>query len=123
MSYRGPQSSRIAAGQADIFTHAGQTATWRAYVSASAGVPVAGMGSAARFVERTVTALFGAVSQAEVSVPAGQIAAGDIYCVMREQVGRNDELRWRGVLYRVESDPAPARIAGTWAAILKRRTP
>lgn len=121
MSYRAPNSARIAAQQlATHFQHAGHTATWKHYISASAGVAAAGMGSAPRYREQTITALFGTVNQPEQPTPAGLFAAADIYAVTRERVGRSDELVWRGVPYRVESDPAPGRLAGTWISTLKR---
>lgn len=121
MSYRAPNSARIAAQQLGThFQHAGHTATWKQYISASAGVAAAGMGSAPRYREQTITALFGAINQPEQSTPAGLFAAADIYAVTRERVGRSDELVWRGVPYRVESDPAPGRLAGTWISTLKR---
>lgn len=132
MAYRGPDPTRIAGQQADaIFLHAGQTAIWRQYVSASAGnanALAAGIGSAPAYREQTVTALFGAVQstqgfqQPERATPAGMLAAGEILATVRERPGRQDELVWNGVIYRVESDAVPARIAGTWTVTLKRGT-
>jgi hypothetical protein len=124
MPYRGPNNQRIGNQQTDaIFRHAGQVATWRQYISASAGVPAAGFGDAPQYREQTVTALFGDVKSPEMPYAAGMIAAADIYAVMRERPARQDELLWRGVSYRVESDPAPARLAGTYTMILKRSQP
>ena len=124
MPYRGPNTSRISTQQSvDIFRHAGQTATWRQYISASAGVNAAGFGDAPQFREQTITALFGDVKAPETPYAAGMIAAADIYAVMRERPARQDELLWRGVSYRVESDPAPARLAGTYTMLLKRSQP
>lgn len=123
MSYHGVQRERIAAQQADtIFAQAGETATWRAYVSASAGVPLAGLGSAPQYAERTITALFaaGVLHQGQVVTPAGMFVDGQFVATTRERLSKHDELRWRGVTYRVDSDPMPARIAGTWVSTIKR---
>mgnify|MGYP007083421584 CR=1 FL=1 len=123
MSYRAPNSARIAAQQLGThFQHAGHTATWKQYISASAGIAAAGMGSAPRYREQTITALFGSghAHAPEQPTPAGLFAAAEIYAVTRERVGRSDELVWRGIPYRVESDPAPGRLAGTWISTLKR---
>lgn len=121
MSYRGPQPGRIMAGQReDIFRHAGQTATWMQYISASADNPALGLGDAPQYREQLITALLGKVENGEMQTPAGMIAAGQILCVTRERIDRDDALVWRGETYRVESDPAPGRIAQTWITILQR---
>lgn len=123
MPYR-LDNARISMQQSDnIFRHAGQTATWRQFISASAGVPAAGFGDAPQYREQTVTALFGDVKSPETPYAAGMIAAADIFAVMRERPARQDELLWRGVSYRVDSDPAPARLAGTYTMKLTRSTP
>lgn len=123
MSYRGVQRDRIARQQADtIFAQAGQTATWRAYVSSSAGTPLMGLGSAPQYAERTITALFasGVLHQNQVGTVAGQFIEGTFVATTREKLGKHDELRWNGTAYRVDSDPMPARIAGTWVSTIKR---
>lgn len=121
MSYRGPNRSRIAAQQSEAqFAHAGQVATWRQYLSASASVPAAGLGSIPVYRETTITALFGAVNQPETPMPGGNVAGAEIYAVTREAIGREDVLVWRGVSYRVEGVPSPARLAGTWTVMLRR---
>lgn len=121
MPYRGPDARRIQTQQNDApFAFAGQVVTWRAYVSASAGVSVAGFGSVPSYAQRTITALFGPINQPEMQTPAGMVAAGMMACTTREKLGRNDELAWQGTGWRVDSDPAPARIAGTWYCTVKR---
>jgi hypothetical protein len=119
--YRTPQTDRISRQTRDtIFRHAGQTATWRQYISASAGTPVAGLGDESRYREQTITALFGHLEQPESQTPAGTIITAAVTAVTREQLSRNDELIWRGIEFRIESDPAPAKIAGTFVSILRR---
>ncbi len=124
MSYRGPQPGRIRQQvDSDIFRHAGQTATWRQYVSASAGVSVAGFGGSAYYREQRITGVFGDNQTprfAEKQGAGGMIAAGEMMAVTREKLGKQDELTWRGVTYRVESDPTPSRLDGAWVTILKR---
>lgn len=124
MPYRTPDAVAFNRQQAENhIRYAGQTAVWRQYVSASAGVAAAGFGSAPSYREQTITALFGRVEQKEDSTPAGMLANADIYAVTREKIGRQDLLTWRGTTYRVESDPSPARLTNTYMTLLKRTTP
>ena len=58
MAYRNPNRTRIGRQSDTIFQYGGQTATLRSYISASAGVSVAGFGSTLYYRERTITALF-----------------------------------------------------------------
>lgn len=121
MPYRNPDRTRIGQQSDTIFQHAGQTATWRAYVSASAGVSVAGFGSTPYYREQTITGLFAPLpSNPEVQTPAGMIAADMLQVTTRERLSRRDELRWRGAAYRIESDPSPATLNGFWVSLVKR---
>lgn len=120
MSYRGLHTARTMAQQDVIFEQAGQTAIWRTYVSSSGGVAAAGFGATAFYAERIITALFTRVTQPETQTPGGQVVTADFQMTTRQPIGRNDELRWRGVDYRVESDPAPARITQTYVSLIKR---
>lgn len=119
--YRTPDAARIQRQQSDAqFAYAGEAVVWKTYTSASAGIPAAGIGNSAIYVQRTITALFGPISQPEEQTPAGMFAAGMWACTTREKLGRSDELVWRGSSLKVDSDPTPARIAGTWMCTVKR---
>jgi len=121
MPYRKPARKRINQQQTAIFENAGHVVTWRKYVSASAGVPVAGLGSAPRYVERTITALFGSgLNQIEVQGAAGLTISTTFKATTREPLGRRDELVWQGEVYRVESDSTPATMPGTYVNTIKR---
>lgn len=125
MSYRGLQSARTMAQQDVIFEQAGQPVIWRTYVSSSGGVAAAGFGATAFYAERVITALIAAQSRQSLTIPesqtpGGQIANAELLAITRQPIGRNDELRWRGVDYRVESDPVPARITQTYVSLIKR---
>lgn len=121
MSYRGPNSQRISVQASEnIFPNAGQTAIWKSLTSNSANFPAGGLDSTPTYREQLITALFGKVEQAEHQTPGGLLAGAEIFCVTRERLNRQDEIRWQGVNYRVDSDPAPAKIAGTFTCILKR---
>lgn len=123
MTYRGPNPDRIRNQQVgDILRYAGHTVTWQQYVSASAGVSVAGFGSTPSYREQRITALFGPVRQPEVQTPAGMMALGELACTTRERLGRQDRLVWNGVTYRVESDPAPAPMTNAYYCVIKRGT-
>lgn len=121
MPYRNPDRTRIGQQSDTIFQHAGQTATWRAYVSASAGVGVAGMGSTPYYREQAITALFAPLpANPEMQTPAGMLVADQFQVTTREPMDRRDQLRWRGSTYRIESDPTPATINGFWVSLVKR---
>lgn len=119
MSYRGPNPERMSAQAGDVFQHAGQVVTWRRFVSANSGIPGVGLGGENFYAERTITALFADANQLESQTPAGLIAAGELVMTTREKIGRSDELVWRGIEYRVDSDPMPARFDG-WTTVIRR---
>lgn len=123
MPYRGNIPNRRRAQMGDVYQQAGYTATWRRYVSAVTGVVDAGMGVTLYYTESVITALFG-MNQTpgirETQQAVGLLAAADIYAVTREALGRQDELRWRGATYRVESDPVPGVMAPGYVTHLKR---
>lgn len=126
MSYRGPNNQRIAnQQQANQFAHAGQTAIWRQYISASAGVSVAGFGSTPFYRQQLITALFKStvgftLTQPELQTPAGMTVDADFLVVTRQQMHRQDELMWRGTAWRIESDSQPSRLDGSYINVLKR---
>jgi len=123
MPYRGPQSYRQQRQATDVLHMAGVTATWRQFVSAAGGNPDVGLEDTEYWRSQTITASFGDVDVArlpEHQTPAGMIAKGDLYCVTREQLNREDELIWNGNTYRVESDPVRARMTQGWVSLLKR---
>lgn len=121
MSYRNPDRARMQQQMdAAHFPFAGQTATWRRFEGSAAGVAVAGIGGSARYRESVITALFGKVQQMEMQQAAGMVAASTITCTTHEQLGRQDELMWRGVIYRVESDPVRVPMGDMWLCTLKR---
>lgn len=121
MAYRNPNLARIQGQEAAIFQYAGQTATWRAYISASAGVSVAGFQPTPYYAERTITALFAPLPRApEMQQAAGMIVSDEFQVTTQVKLQRQDELRWRGERYRVDSDPSPAALPGTYVCIVKR---
>lgn len=120
--YRGPnlarQQNQLAANQ---YTYAGQPVTWRAYVSASGGVNVAGLGATGYWRDQTITALFRPLpSLPETQTPAGMIAAGQFQMTTREAVGRGDQVRWNNVIYRVDSVPVQSSMHSGYVSIVAR---
>lgn len=89
-------------------------------MSATPGVPAAGIQAQDHYAERPIWALFGKVMQVERETPAGMIAAAQIQMTTHQQIGRADQLIWRGVTYEVDSDPMPARIGGGYITIITR---
>jgi hypothetical protein len=126
MPYRGVQQDRMYQQTTEIVRQAGFTATWRQYVSASAGVSVAGFGGASSYREQTITAVMGGLMNSVVSpnrqmqTPAGQIAAGDLRIMTNVRMSDKDEVIWRGVRYRVDADAQPSQLNGYWMSILTR---
>ncbi len=119
-----PDKRRFSGNAERIYQFAGSTATWRQYMSASAGVPEAGIGDQFYYRSQTITGQFGVMLNLpkigeNVAAP-GLIAAGMFQMVTREKVGRQDEIQYNGALYRVESDPVPAQLVGWWVTQIKR---
>lgn len=129
MSYRGPQPGRITTQASAIHGYAGETATWRAYVSAAptSSAYFAGKPPSSYYAERTITALWASpqVGEArfrEMQLPAGQMMAGDVVASTPDPMGTRDEVIWRGVTYRVEGDATPVHMGGrVWYRTVLRR--
>lgn len=122
--YSRPNQKRMGQQAERIYQYAGVTATWRQYVSASAGIPEAGIGDGQYYRTQTITGQFGVMLSppkiGEGNGAAGQIAAGLFQMVSRERIGRQDEIIYNSAYYRVESDPVPAPLAGWWVTQIKR---
>src|SRR3990167_8293638 len=124
MPYRGPNSQRISTQlNANQFHYAGQTAIWRQYISASAGLDYAGYGPTPYYREQLITALFKAtmgftLTRPEIQTPAGMTLDADFLVVTQQPLHRQDELRWQGSAWRIESDSQPSRMDKTWINVL-----
>lgn len=119
MPYRNDTTRRVTQ-QGEIFGLFGHVFTWRQFVGSAAGAPVAGMPGKPRYREQQVTGLFTRMTQPETQAAGGQFASADFQVTTAQRLGRNDELVWQGVVYRVESDAVPAPISGTWVTEVKR---
>lgn len=126
MAYRNPIRQRQAAQTNEIIKYAGFTATWRQYVSASAGVSVAGFGSGVYYREQTITAMLGGNNASIVSpntqrqTPMGQLTDGSLRIVSKEIMTDKDEVIWRGVRYRVDANSQPSQLNGYWMSVITR---
>lgn len=126
MSYRGVNQQRQQLQTTEIIRQAGFTATWRQFISASAGVSVAGFGSAVSYREQVVTAILGGQMGSVVTpntqrqTPMGQLADGSLRIVTREQLGDKDEIIWRGIRFRVDANSQPSILNGHWMSTLNR---
>ncbi len=125
MPYRSPDPQRQRKQtNATVMKYAGNTATWMQYISASGGIPAAGIGATAFWREQVITAVFApAAGQEEMQTPGGMLAAADLTVATEQQLGRNDRLLWRGVEYRVDSDPQPSKLNNGWISLIKRGEP
>lgn len=121
-----PDFQLLARQQRDIAASVGETALWRRYVSASAGSPQYGIADADSYVETRITGLFQSVQFAENLAPGGQFNAGDMVATLIDCVpSARDEIIWRGVTYRMESDLTPQQLLGKSAlrVVLRRGQP
>jgi hypothetical protein len=106
---------------ANHYAYAGTLVTWRAYVSASGGVSVAGLGATGYYREQAISALFRPLpSLPETQTPGGMIAAGTFEMATREAVGRGDEILWANCRYRVEGAPVPVPMTSGYVSIVAR---
>lgn len=126
MPYRGVQQNRMYQQTQDILRQAGFTGIWRQYVSASAGVSVAGFGNAVSYREQVITAVLGGNNASVVrpnqqrQTTMGQVADGSLRVITNVQMSDNDEFIWRGVRYRVDADSQPSILNGHWMSVLMR---
>lgn len=127
MPYRGPQINRQRGQTTEIMQNAGFTGIWRQYISASAGVSVAGFGSAVSYREQTITAMLGAQFDTNIvapnmqrQTPMGQVAAGGLRILTQQRLSDKDEFVWRGVRFRVDADSQPSVLNGYWMSQLTR---
>lgn len=126
MSYRGPDARRQTNQRDTSFLqYAGETGIWRKFASATTGNPLIGLGSATYYQERLITASLYGQPGAAVGLPenqtfAGMLAHGQFLMSTSEPMGRQDELIWRGVTYRVDGDSIPNHMGSTHTVIVKR---
>lgn len=122
--YRGPDARRIHPQAGVVQQYAGQTGIWRQYISASAGVSDAGFGFTQSYREQIVTGIFGVRPNLpmlfERQGGGGTLAAGTVQVSLMVKPAVQDEIEWNGELYRVESEPVRAQMAGFWVCQLKR---
>jgi hypothetical protein len=126
MPYRSPDRARLAAQTNQVMQYAGFTGVWRQYISASAGVSVAGFGSAVSYREQTITAVLGSL-MGNIVTPGvqrqttmGQVGDGTLRILTKQQLSDKDEFIWRGVRYRVDANSQPSQINGYWMSMLMR---
>lgn len=122
--YSRPDKRRLNQNAENVFRYAGVTATWRQYISSSAGVPEAGIGDQFYYRQSTITGQFGVMLNlpkiGEAVAAPGLIANGMFQMVTRERIGRQDEIIYNSAYYRVEADPVPDELAGWWVTQIKR---
>src|SRR3972149_4987245 len=128
MPYHGPDSARIMRQQTALMAYAGETGIWRQYASPSTapGTGVwAGGGTTVCDRQQVITGLWALAPMGnfqERQLPGGQIMAGDAMLSTRDVLGKQDEVQWRGVTYRVEGDSMPVHLGGrVWYRTMLRR--
>lgn len=127
MSYIKPDFTRFKAQVRDNhMAIAGQTATWRQWVSAVSG-NAAGFGTQNFYRQQTITALIGGYGQEGLArpnmqrqQPGGMFEAGEITIATQEKLSAADEVIWNGVRYRVDTVSQPSILDSHFVSILKR---
>lgn len=111
MSYSNPDASRMASQHRDnMMRFAGETATLWAYISASAGVAVAGFGDTVSSAGRTITAQFYVArgflpNVAQHMSPGGMIPAGELLMnIIGYKPSVNDTIEYQRTAYKVEAE-------------------
>lgn len=130
VGYRGPQANRINDQFREVQQYAGETGIWKQYLSASSGnvsAWLAGGGTTQHYRWQVITALWAAPQMGEsryreYPTPAGEMIAGEAVISTTHALSMNDEIVWRGVAYRVNSDPVPIVLGGRrwWRTLVKR---
>lgn len=118
-----PDFGQHARQQRTIASFVGETALHRRHLGVITGLPQFGVGDAPQYASRTVTGLFRPSTFEEIQQGGGQIVQGDIMATLLDcQPDRRDEVVWRGVIYRVESDFIPERIVASsgYRGLLRR---
>ncbi|HLU09912.1 MAG TPA: hypothetical protein VK003_09620 [Oceanobacillus sp.] len=123
--YRGFNPTRALNQTRDIFQGAGQTATLKIFVSAWTGNAALGLGGGSGYQSRVITALFkdAALIQAENPSVGGLVASNMVQMTTKERVTRSDQIVWRGIVHRLDSDPVKEPIFGAWVSLIKRSEP
>lgn len=126
-SYSQPDTARMAAQQHNnMMRFAGETATLWAYISASAGVPVAGIGEGVYSAGRTITAQFYVArgfmpNVAQHMSPAGMVPYDEFLMNSEYHPSVNDIVEYQGEFYNVDSEPfREPLIKNTWVSNLRR---
>jgi len=128
MSYFKPSRPLYHAQTDNILQYAGQTATWHQYVSATTGVPAAGIGGQSYYVDSVITAVFGGGGVGGGVVGAnltrqlalGQLEAGQVRISTHQPLSKEDEVIWNGIRYRVDTDSQFSPLNGFYMSILTR---
>lgn len=123
-----PDFTLIQRQQRAIADHVGETAQWTRYVSADTYAPLsaaAGIAPSAYMLQSVITGLFSPATNAlaELYNVGGQFVAGDMAATLVDcRPSPNDQVVWRGVNYRVLTDPIQQQIAGrsAYRFILRR---
>lgn len=114
----------------NMLKYAGQTATLRRYISASAGVADAGLGDTYYYSETVITGVFGGgggmigggqlIANLMTQRAGGTIPAGSLRVVTETPLAANDEITWNGERYHVDTDSQRSPLNNMWMSILNR---
>lgn len=126
-----PDYTLIQRQQRTIGDNVGETGLWVRYVSADAENAIsagAGITPSAYMLQSVITGLFSPATNAlaELYNVGGQFVAGDMAATLVDcRPAPNDQVVWRGVNYRVLTDPLQQQILGrsAYRFILRRGMP
>lgn len=121
-----PRFDLIQRQQRSVAEFVGETARYISLISAdSIGTTASMFGEAGtlHYLGQTVTGIFRLPKFAETLFPGGQIIAGDIEATIVDFVPTQyDRVQWRGISYRIESQPVQQQVVGrsAYRMILRR---
>lgn len=102
----------------------GHTVTWRRYVSAGGGQPLAGIGDTLYYQDRLITAMIrplpGMLTQVEHQTMGGQVAAGQYQLTTREALGRRDLIVWGGTTFRCNGPAVQTFLHSGYITVIER---
>ena len=98
-----------------LMQNAGQTGTWRQYISASAGQSEFGQATSLYYVPRVFSGIFSDVKPMEIWQAGGKILAGDVWVTTVLPLAVRDEINYAGGRYMVETEAAAVTLFGTAA--------
>lgn len=100
-----PDTERLHRQSIHVVAGAGEVATWRKWITASAGSNQFGVQNQNVYVETTITGLFQRFDPKLAQYAGGNIQVAALYVTLPVQLSPRDEIVWEGSAYRLDGNP------------------